>query len=316
MAITRIPKGTPDWDEQVNANFALLQEEIDRVPENLPENIVSFEAYEGPPDPPLPKDADLLDGYPASHYVAKDELLALVREMIPANAGAHNAIYRGKALGDTVTVAQYEEISAGTFRDLYIGDYWTIGDVNWRIAEFDYYYNTGDTACTNHHAVIIPDTALYNAKMNEAKTTEGGYVGSLMYQEGLEQAKAIINTAFPGHVLNHREYLTNAVTDGYPSAGAWYDSTVELPNEIMMYGSLIFTPAGDGSFVPNRYTIDKTQLALMKMYPRFINPGRYWYWLRDVVSSAYFAYVRGDGTATCYNASDSRGVRPVFGLVG
>ena len=84
----------------------------------------------------------------------------------------------------------------------------------------------------------------------------------------------------------------------------------------MMYGSLVFTPAGDGSFVPNRYTIDKTQLALMKMYPRFINPGRYWYWLRDVVSSADFALVGYRGYTHYGSASASYGVRPVFGLVG
>ena len=55
------------------------------------------------------------------------------------NAGVHNSIYRGKPLGSTVTAAQYAEIAAGTFKDLYIGDYWTIGGVNYRIAAFDYY---------------------------------------------------------------------------------------------------------------------------------------------------------------------------------
>lgn len=116
--------------------------------------------------------------------------------------------------------------------------------------------------------------------------------------------------------MKHREYLTNAVSNGYPSAGAWYDSKVELPNEIMMYGSLVFTPAGDGSFVPNRYTIDKTQLALMAAHPRYINPGRYWYWLRDVVSGAYFALVSRRGVPHYGHASASGGVRPVFGVVG
>lgn len=177
--------------------------------------------------------------------------------------------------------------------------------------------NSGDTSCTTPHLVIMPDAALYNAKMNETNITTGGYVGSLMYTANLANAKTLVNSAFGStNILTHREYLTNAVTNGYPSAGAWYDSTVELPNEIMMYGSLVFTPAGDGSFVPNRYTIDKTQLALMKMYPRFINPGRYWYWLRDVVSSAAFADVGSGGYASCGYASGSGGVRPVFGLVG
>lgn len=226
-------------------------------------------------------------------------------------------IFRGKNLGTAFTAAQKAEIKAGTFKGFFIGDYWSIGDRIWRIVDINYWLNSGDASCTTPHLVIMPDQSLYSAKMNETNITTGGYVGSQMYTANLANAKTLVNSAFgSANILNHREYLTNAVTNGYPSAGAWYDSTVELPNEIMMYGSLVFTPAGDGSFVPNRYTIDKTQLALMKMYPRFINPGRYWYWLRDVVSSANFALVGSNGNANCVGASNSGGVRPVFGLVG
>lgn len=40
-----------------------------------------------------------------------------------------------------------------------------------------------------------------------------------------------------------------------------------------------------------------------------------WYWLQDVVSAAYFAYVAGHGDATDYNASFSGGgVRPAFAI--
>ncbi len=226
-------------------------------------------------------------------------------------------IFRGKNLGTAFTAAQKAEIKAGTFKGFFIGDYWSIGDRIWRIVDINYWLNSGDASCTTPHLVIMPDQSLYSAKMNETNITTGGYVGSQMYTANLANAKTLVNSAFgSANILNHREYLTNAVTNGYPSAGAWYDSTVELPNEIMMYGSLVFTPAGDGSFVPNRYTIDKTQLALMKMYPRFINPGRYWYWLRDVVSSANFAHVNLHGGTNSSSASGSGGVRPVFGLVG
>lgn len=226
-------------------------------------------------------------------------------------------IFRGKNLGTAFTAAQKAEIKAGTFKGFFIGDYWSIGDRIWRIVDINYWLNSGDASCTTPHLVIMPDQSLYSAKMNETNITTGGYVGSQMYTANLANAKTLVNSAFgSANILNHREYLTNAVTNGYPSAGAWYDSTVELPNEIMMYGSLVFTPAGDGSFVPNRYTIDKTQLALMKMYPRFINPGRYWYWLRDVVSSALFAFVHSYGAPHFNSASHSAGVRPVFGLVG
>lgn len=226
-------------------------------------------------------------------------------------------IFRGKNLGTAFTAAQKAEIKAGTFKGFFIGDYWSIGDRIWRIVDINYWLNSGDASCTTPHLVIMPDQSLYSAKMNETNITTGGYVGSQMYTANLANAKTLVNSAFgSANILNHREYLTNAVTNGYPSAGAWYDSTVELPNEIMMYGSLVFTPAGDGSFVPNRYTIDKTQLALMKMYPRFINPGRYWYWLRDVVSSASFALVFNFGLTGYGGAANSGGVRPVFGLVG
>lgn len=147
--------------------------------------------------------------------------------------------------------------------------------------------------------------------MNATNITTGGYVGSEMYKKNLAQAKTLAASAFGNLILSHREHLTNAVTEGYPSGGAWFDSTLELPNEIMMYGSHVFAPAGDGKIVPNRYTVGKTQLALFTVVPKFI-ANRATFWLRDVVSSAGFANVDGDGNATCFNASNSVGVRPVF----
>ena len=226
-------------------------------------------------------------------------------------------VFRGKNLGTALTSEQKARIKDGTFKGFFIGDYWSIGDRIWRIVDINYWLNSGDAPCTTNHLVIMPDQMLYTAKMNETNITTGGYVGSQMYTANLANAKALVNSAFgSSNVLNHREYLTNAVTNGYSSGGAWYDSTVELPNEIMMYGSLVFTPAGDGSFIPNRYTIDKTQLALMKMYPRFINPHRQTQWLRDVVSSAFFAWVSHDGNTNSDGASFSFGVRPVVGIVG
>lgn len=235
----------------------------------------------------------------------------LLRIMTAPNDGAHNAIYRGKYLGDSVTAAQYAAISAGTFDDLYIGDYWTIGGVNWRIAAFDYYLNSGDTACTTHHAVIVPDTSLYNAAMNSTNTTTGGYVGSAMYKSNLEQAKTTIKGAFSGHVLKHRIYLTNAVANGKTSSGAWCDSEVDLMCEQMVYGSGIFSPVSDGSFVTANHRVEKSQLPLFQHEPSRICNRDNW-WLRDVISAATFAGIRSDGSAVYYGAISVVGVRPTF----
>ena len=227
-----------------------------------------------------------------------------------ANAGAHNAISRGKFLGNSVTEAQYVAISAGTFDDLYIGDYWTIGGVNYRIAAFDYYLNSGDTACTTHHVVLVPDTCLYNAPINGTNTTYGGYVGSAMYKSHLEQAKTTIKNAFSGHVLKHRIYLTNAVANGRSSGGAWCDSEVDLMCEQMVYGSGIFSPVSDGSNVPANYRVDKSQLPLFQHEPSRICNRAIW-WFRDVITASSFAFV-GIGNASYSDASNSLGVRPAF----
>lgn len=228
------------------------------------------------------------------------------------NAGAHNSIYRGKNLGTTVTEEQWEAISSGTFTDLYIGDYWVIGGVNWRIAAFDYYLNCGDTSFTKHHAVIVPDTCLYNAQMNTTNVTTGAYKGSAMYTANLTQAKSTINSAFgSSHVLSHRIYLSNATSNGRASAGEWTDSTVDLMCEHMVYGSGIFSPVSDGSNVPNNYRVEKGQLPLFALEPSRICNKATW-WLRDVITAAYFAYVTDAGYASCRDASDSLGVRPAF----
>lgn len=241
---------------------------------------------------------------------AEDALFAMLDGFAPVEL--RRVLFRGKNLGTALTAVQKAAIKDGSFKGMFLGDYWSIGGRIWRIVDMDYWYNCGDTAFTSHHLVIMPDEALYNAQMNTTDVTTGGYVGSAMYKSNLANAKTIVNSAFQGSVLTHREYLCNAVANGRPSGGAWFDSSIELPNEPMMYGHPHFSPTSDGSTVPSIYTISKTQLALFMVCPRFIVNRSYNQWLRDVVSSANFAYVGSGGNAGCGNASGSNGVRPVF----
>lgn len=243
-----------------------------------------------------------------------DTAQATINAIATTGAGAHNAIYRGKYLGSAVTEAQYAAIAAGTFEDMYIGDYWTIGGVNYRIAAFDYYYRTGDTSCDTHHITLVPDGNMYTHVMNDTNITTGAYVGSKMYTEGLTQAKTTINSAFgEAHVLNHRQYLKNATTDGYESGGSWYDSTVELMTEQNVYGGKIFGNSLNGTALAANYTVDKSQYPLFAFRPDMIS-NRAWFWLRDVVSASPFAGVYGDGFAVYSNASRAFGVRPAFSI--
>lgn len=232
-----------------------------------------------------------------------------VRNVLADGAAAHNCIYRGKNLGTSVTAEQYAAISSGKFTDLYIGDYWVINGVTYRIAAFDYYYNCGDTNFTKHHVVIVPDTSLYKAQMNTSNVTTGGYTGSAMYKSNLAQAKTTIKAAFgSAHVLTKRELLVNAVNGNTPSGWAWFDSDVELMNEVQAYGSVAWgahdgngynVASGDGQFP--LFMFDRTKLH-----------NREDYWLRDVASATNFAFVGSYGVASGIGASYSLGVRPAF----
>lgn len=255
-------------------------------------------------------DVLLLDGTNGTRTIkAIDAIMAALHTLSPEN---HRRIFRGKNLGTSVTTAQLAAIQAGTFEDLWVGDYWVINGVTWRIADFDYWYNCGDTPLSKHHIVLIPDDPLYSAVMNSTSVTTGGYISSAMYGTNLAEAKNTVTGAFSSMVLSHREFLINEVTSGYPSAGSWYDSEVELPNEPMMYGCYINTPSEVGAKL---HTISKVQLALFAVAPRYIlASSQSACWLRDIASATAFACVNSTGAAHLMNAANSAGVRPVFAI--
>ena len=235
-------------------------------------------------------------------------------------SGFHNGIYRGKYLGGSATSEQWAAIKAGTFLDLYIGDYWIINGITWRIAAFDHYLHAGDTECTVHHVVIVPDTCLYSAQFETTNTTKNGYYGSQLKQSGLDSALATAASAFGSdHILEHRNYFCNACnTDtGRPSAGAWYSTKIDIMTEEMVYGTREFATVNPSqSDIWNgfhNYNIDYTQLPLFALDKSKIC-NRSWYWLRNPVSPTLFALVDGYGAAHSTGATNSGGVRPSFAI--
>ena len=234
------------------------------------------------------------------------------------NAGNRNAMPpRDRSLG-TPTTEHFEMIASDKYNELFLGDYWTVDGVDWVIGDFKFWYNTGDTACTKPHVAAFPRNNLYSYKFNPTNTTEGGYVGSDMYKNGLTQAKQMVTAAFgSAHILNHRELLVNAITNGKPTGTDWHDSTVDLMNENMVYGGRQFSPMPDGATEPGNtcrnYTVDKIQLSLFRYEPWMIC-NRGWYWLRDVVSATSFASANSYGAADCAGAINALGVRPVVGI--
>ena len=231
-------------------------------------------------------------------------------------AGSHNSFFRGKNIGSSVTSTQSSAIQNGSFKDIYVGDYWVINGTTYRVAGCDVFLHTGDNVDLGHNVVVVPDSCILNGDgqttkyWNDTDTTSGGYIDSKMYKTTIpEKVLPKIQNDFGSNLYVHREYLSNAVdSNGGASGGTWVDSSVELMNEVMVYGSVV---NGRGLGLYN-IGIGNTQLPLFRLAPQFIHT-RQSYWLRDISSSAWVAYVNNNGSATCDGASNPwRGVRPYF----
>lgn len=246
------------------------------------------------------------------------------------NTGSHNASYRGKNLGTAFTSAQSAAIRAGTFDDIYVGDFWNINvqaytwtdannqvhteaacTVKFLVADCDYFLKTGEgTMTTSHHVVIVPEDNLYLGAMNASKTTEGGYLGSLMYSETLKRARALFTAAFGAdHILTYRDVVSNAVTDGKESGFAWVNLTVELMSESMVFGQFLRTAEYDYRL----YTLTYNQLNLFRHNPPLI-VGNTHTILRNVNSSTTFCAISANGASTIVEGDYMGGIRP-FALI-
>lgn len=248
------------------------------------------------------------------------------KDLAPMEQNPH--LYRNGAylpsvnLGTSYTAELKEDIQSGRFQKAVVGGYLTINGHIYDFAHPDYWLNTGDTACNTHHMVVVPRTNLVNEQMHKtssgqyeagaANTTEGAYIESDMRKDpngGIAKIRAIIQQDFgAANILSHKELLANATTDGKSSAWSWYESDIELMNEVMVYGCNVWSssPAYDTG-------IDKTQLELFAKRPDLITNRAGW-WLRSVASGAAFALVGDGGDAGSSGASGSGGVRPAFAI--
>lgn len=254
-------------------------------------------------------------------------------QIVANNAGAHNAVYRGKDLTAYFDSGEMSKaIAAGTFKDIYPGDYitksitingTTYSDVKWMVGDLDYFLGHGDTSIlTQHHVLMFPDTCLGNSYMNPTNTTEGAYMGSYMYTTMIPLVNAGIQAAFgASHVVSHREAMsklinaTMACASGngwtgstYWWSGEWADVLSNLFTENMVYGANIFSSS------PQDVCNGCRQVAAFRHDSSLYIGGtkRESWWLRAVARSDAFALVYGHGYAYCNRASYVRGVRPYF----
>jgi hypothetical protein len=212
----------------------------------------------------------------------------------------HRNIFRGKSLGESITAEQLATIRDGSFKDLYVGDYWEKDGVKYRIADINYWKNVGypeSEKVQKPHILIVPDTILGSGQMNANNSTAGGYKSSTMKTVRLNQIANSLPDAFKNILISHRIF----------SDGSWVNTSVDLMNEVMVHGTYI---CADGN---NRQTSDTQQLALFGLVPELKTIGVN-YWLRNVAGSQTYTLVSQYGDASTDAATSTYGIRPVFAV--
>ena len=264
-------------------------------------------------------------------YELKDAYAREVLAHLPGNRYSHNALPGGKSIQTYFDNGKLcEKIADGSFDDLFIGDYFKASyngvTKTFRLAGFNTLYNNGDTAFNRNHAVVVPDESLVDSYMNSTNVTTGGYLGSYMHKTrigavasagGTGSVNANLYSIFGTHLLTTRELLTNSVNNNAASAAGvgwtgssnnweWASCQAVLMSEVELYGANVFSSSGYDTGNANM------QLPLFRLMPQMKNPGRYWFWLRNVAYSTDFCDCYNGGSSSSLSASHVGGVRPRF----
>ena len=210
-------------------------------------------------------------------------------------------IYRGTYLGEQITEPQNMAIKAGTFDGLYIGDYWRLNNINYRIADFNYWTHGVDQVNSNH-VVLIPDNPIAYFPMNEDEPAPL-YFDTTLRTYLISTILPLMNTTFKMKLCAHSENLPSIFDASNINI---VSSKLEIMSESQVYGQ--------GLFREREYPAYRTnQFALFKIAPRYIYS--FPYWLRDRCDTTSYSAV-SDGMATTLPGINNCGIRPAIAIFG
>lgn len=248
--------------------------------------------------------------------------------MVPDGVQTHNNVFRGWNLGalDSTHIAN---IQNGSFKGMFIGDYFNVNGSNYVIAGINYKRGHGDNIPLGNHLLLMPDrlskldngTELRpNGKdthyMSDTDTTAGGFANTKLYKTYMPSIQRKLEADFGSHLLHFRQVVSTHVdASGAPDQGEWRDAKVGIPDEPMVYGTALNGNSKNNAW----YNVgdDTTQLPLFRLNPEESNNYRYSaFWLRDIHSASGFARASFYGDAAWDGASNTwYGVRAFF-LIG
>jgi hypothetical protein len=239
----------------------------------------------------------------------KVSMSTLAGILLPPGAAAHNAICRGKKLGNTLTSEMLASIRDGSFNDLYVCDYIETEDNIYRFMDFDYFLGCCADASggriEKHHAILVPDKVMSSSAIdNYPEVTQPKETH--MYVNKLPEITQTLKGIFGNDNVAIMNRVITKTVNGESTGWDWVNVGADLLTEVMIMGHRSW-----GQWVGFQTGIMKGQLAGFR-YSHSLMCSNEDYWLRDKRSATNYALISFDGYSSSDTGSLQHGVRPFF----
>ena len=234
-----------------------------------------------------------------------------IKKITGNGAGFHNSIYGGHWLREGLTDERLQAIRDGDFGDMFVGD--VIGDSNFIIADFDYFYgrfSSYSDVYSRHHIVLIPLSAKGNTFQYGLYGSQKCYTDSPIRSQGEKNydIQSVLKNAklYDQYCPMEGSISKGAESNRYGISSSIFKSHVECMSAEMVFG---YVPECG----PNYHTWPSsgTQFAVFRLAPEYINANG-GYWLTNTRDPNNSYYVDSNGTLGCYNRNNYLYLRPYF----
>ena len=239
----------------------------------------------------------------------KVSMSTLADIFLQPGAAAHNAICRGKKLGNALTSEMLASIRDGSFNDLYVCDYIETEDNIYRFMDFDYFLGCCSSASggriERHHAILVPDKVMSSSAIdNYPEATQPKETH--MYVNKLPEVTQTLKGIFGNDNVAMMDRVITKTVNGESTGWDWVNVGADLLTEVMVMGHSSW-----GQWVGFQTGIMKGQLARFR-YSHYLMCSNEDYWLRDKRSATNYALISSDGYSSSDTGSLQHGVRPFF----
>lgn len=252
---------------------------------------------------------DILEQWKQQLFSTSEKAMEFIQNTFFDSAAAHNAIYRGKKLGNALTSEMLASIRDGSFSDLYVGDYIETEDNIYRFMDFDYFLGcvsgVSGGKIEKHHAVLVPDRVMGSSAIdNHPDTTQPKETH--MYVNKLQEITRTLKNIFGNYNVATMDRIIPKTTNGEPTNWDWVNVGADLLTEEMVMGH-----GSWGQWPGIQIGVLKGQLAGFR-YSHFLMCSNDDYWLRNKRSVTNYALISSGGISSSDIGNLQHGVRPFF----